>query len=84
MDVAQSYKLSIEMFAPSLQNFVEVGHLATYDDYLSKRLMLKFEEENNEKKEKTLNNLFVVSGSAINITKIIACVIEQTNGKLMK
>ena len=84
MDVAQSYKLSIEMFAPSLQNFVEVGHLATYDDYLSKRLMLKFEEENNEKKEKTLNNLFVVSGSAINITKVIACIIEQTNGKLMK
>ena len=83
MDVAQSYKLSIEMFAPSLQNFVEVGHLATYDDYLSKRLMLKFEEENNEKKEKTLNNLFVVSGSAINITKVIACIIEQTNGKLM-
>ena len=46
--------------------------------------MLKFEEESNEKKEKTLKNLFVVSGSAINITKVIACIIEQTNGKLMK
>jgi seryl-tRNA synthetase len=84
LDVAQSYKISIEMFAPSLQNFVEVGHLATYDDYLSKRLMLKFEEENIEKKDKALKSLFVVSGTAINITKVIACIIEQTNGKLMK
>lgn len=83
LDVAQSYKISIEMFAPSLQSFVEVGHLATYDDYLSKRLMLKF-EENTEKKDKALKSLFVVSGTAINITKVIACIIEQTNGKLMK
>ncbi len=72
------------MFAPSIQNFVEVGNLAIYDDYLSKRLMLKFEEEKKEKKDKTLKNLFVVSGTAINVTKVIACVIEQTNGKLMK
>ena len=78
LDLAQSYKISVEMFSPSLQSFIEVGHLALYDDFLSKRLMLKFESDGK------LKNLFILSGTAINVTKVIACVIEQTNGKLIE
>ena len=66
------------MFAPSLNDFIEVGDVATYDDYLSKRLMLKC--ENGTK----MRNLLVVSGTVVNITKVIACIVEQTNGKLLK
>ena len=66
------------MFAPSLNDFIEVGDVATYDDYLSKRLMLKCESGTK------MRNLFVVSGTVVNITKVIACIVEQTNGKLLK
>jgi hypothetical protein len=66
------------MFAPSLNDFVEVSKIATYDDYLSKRLILK--SDDGEK----MRNLFVVSGTFINVTKVIACIVEQTNGKLLK
>jgi seryl-tRNA synthetase len=78
LDRAQSYKIAVEMFAPSLQSYIEVGHLALYDDFLSKRLMLKFEADGK------LKNLFVLSGTAINVTKVIACIIEQTNGQLFE
>ena len=77
LGLSQSHKASFEMFSPSRQNFIEVGNVSTYDDYLSKRLMLKFETESR------LNNLFVMSGTDINITKVIACMIEQTDGKLL-
>ena len=66
------------MFSPSLNDFVEVGDVATYDDYLSKRLMLKYDDGAK------MRNLFVVSGTVLNITKVIACIVEQTNGKLLK
>lgn len=64
------------MFSPSLGVFIEVGNLSMYDDYLSKRLMLKYEDGGD------LENLFVTSGTFLNVTKAIGCIIEQTEGKL--
>lgn len=78
LDNAQSLKHAVEMFSPSENRFVEVGHLSTYDDYLSKRIMLKYTEGEE------LRNLFVVSGTFLDVTKVIACIIEQTDGKLSK
>jgi hypothetical protein len=39
--------------------------------------MLKYEESGQ------LKNLYVVSGTGLNVTKAIACIVEQTGGKLL-
>ena len=77
LSLPQSLKVSFEMFAPSENRFIEVGDVSAFDDFLSKRLMLKYEAGTS------LKNLFVVSGTAINVTKVMACMIEQTQGKLI-
>ena len=77
LSISQSHKVSFEMFAPSIQQFVEVGDVSAFGQYLSKRLMLKYEDGTS------LKNLFVVSGTAINVTKVIACMLEQTQGNLI-
>jgi hypothetical protein len=64
------------MFSPNLGEFIEVSNLSMYDDYLSKRLMLKYEDCGD------LKNLFVTSGTFLNVTKAIGCIVEQTQGKL--
>lgn len=77
LNMSQSHKVSFEMFAPSENRFIEVGDVSAFDQFLSKRLMLKYDAGNS------LKNLFVVSGTAINVTKVMACMLEQTQGKLI-
>ena len=77
LSLPQSHKVSFEMFAPSVQRFVEVGDVSAFDQFLSKRLMLKYDTGGS------LKNLFVVSGTAVNVTKVIGCILEQTQGKLI-
>ena len=70
-DSAASLKLTILIYSPFLKDFVEVGHLSSYNDFLSKRLMLL--SENSD----CLANLHIIGGTFMNVTKMIGCVIEN-------
>lgn len=75
---AESYRVSVEMFSPHLDSFVPVGNVSLLGDYVSQRLMLKFATAaaGEEDKEGKLGDLHLVGGTAVDVTKVIACLVE--------
>ncbi|KAF7270531.1 hypothetical protein GWI33_016490 [Rhynchophorus ferrugineus] len=67
----ESLRLSIQMFSNYFSRYVEVGHVSFYEDYISKRLLLNY----SEGKERMYP--YVVSGSLVNIQKLLGCVLEN-------
>ncbi|XP_066257217.1 serine--tRNA synthetase-like protein Slimp [Euwallacea similis] len=68
---AESLRLSIQMFSNSSLSYVEVGFISFYEDYLSKRLLLNC----SQGKERKFPN--VISGSLINMQRVIGCALEN-------
>ena len=68
---AKSMKISILIYSQFLKDYIEVGHLGVYNDFLSKRLLLLCEDIDG------LKELHIVSGTFMDVTKMIACVIEH-------
>ena len=70
---AESYRMCLEMYSPGLDDFVEVANVSAFDEYISQRLMLKWEEKD---RRESIRNLFVVGGCAMDVTKVIGILVE--------
>ncbi|XP_026482502.1 serine--tRNA synthetase-like protein Slimp [Ctenocephalides felis] len=77
LDKSESCRLSFQMFSSHFQEYVEVGHLSMYDDYISKRLLFTYKEGKV--------NVFpkVISGTVVNFAKVFACVLENYPDRLV-
>ena len=73
VDPAGSMKICILTYSPYLSDYVEVGNLVVYNDFLSKRLMLLTEDIHTDE----FKELHIISGTFMNVTKLIGCVIEN-------
>ena len=60
------------MFSFGESEFIEVGNVSVYGDFLSKRMMLKAVEKEGE----VLRDLRTVGGTLIDVTKAIGCLVE--------
>lgn len=69
----ESLRLVIEMYSSSLKTYVEVGNLSLSGDFISKRLMLTYSEEKQSKFP------HILSGTILNVPRLLACVLEQDN-----
>lgn len=67
----ESCRMSIQMYSNFKQEYVEVGYISLYDDYISKRLLFLC---NDNKKE-----LFpkIISGNILNVQKLVGCILEN-------
>ncbi|XP_059079352.1 serine--tRNA synthetase-like protein Slimp [Tigriopus californicus] len=74
----ESCKLSFQMYSPKLDEYIEVGSIRGHGQYLSERFMLKAVKDNSQ----DLQNLYCLSGTVLNITKVLGCLVEnsQTEG----
>lgn len=70
---AEGLRADFEMYSPHRKCFVTVGHLSSYDDYISKRLLIAFKEDKVEQ----LKFPHLISGSVINVTKFLAILLEE-------
>jgi len=68
---ATSMKLSILVYSPYGEKYVEVGCLSLVSDFVSKRLLTLFEEDLG------LNNLYILHGTFMDVTKMVGLVIEN-------
>lgn len=73
---SEQKKIQIEMFSPYLQKYIEVGHLSSYSDYISKRLLFCYEEN------KKIEFSSISGGTIINITKVLAILLETYKGNI--
>lgn len=67
----ESLRLSIQMYSNFLDEYVEVGYVSIYGDFISKRLLFNYKENKERKFPK------VISGNILNIHKVLACAIEN-------
>eukprot|EP00095_Tigriopus_kingsejongensis_P009334 maker-scaffold247_size239117-snap-gene-1.25 protein:Tk09334 transcript:maker-scaffold247_size239117-snap-gene-1.25-mRNA-1 annotation:"serine--trna mitochondrial" len=68
---SESKKMNVSMFSPWLQEYIHVGDISLFGDFLSKRLMFKYGVQDQSE------NVHVVSGTFANITRLVACIIEN-------
>ena len=68
---AKSKALSIMVYSPYLEDYVEVGNMNLYNNFISKRLMLLSEDKDY------LSGLYILSGTFMNVTNTIGCIIES-------
>lgn len=69
----ESLRLSIQMFSMHFQKYIEVGNVSLCGNYLSKRLLVTY----NENKTRKYPN--IISGTFLNVQKILACVLEYND-----
>lgn len=77
LHTSESSAVTIEMFSPHLQQYIEVGHLSYYTDYISKRLLFHYVKD---KKNNVTDFPHLVSGTVCNVTRLIAIALETHNG----
>lgn len=76
----ESLCYSFQMFSNHLQKFVEIGNISISDDFLSKRLLLSYDEN------KSRIYAHLLSGTVLNVHKTLGCLIENneiTNEAIM-
>ena len=73
--LAESLRLEVQMWSPLSQNYVTVGSLSKFDDYISRRLLLKYVNEDDQ--DKKLHSYHVVGGTFIDTYKVIGCMLES-------
>jgi len=73
LHASESHRISVQMMTSS-GDYVEVGHLSCFGHYASRRMMLKAEER------RQLTNFRVISGCIMDVTKVLACLIEHAQG----
>lgn len=78
LDKVESLHVSIQMFSNFLGQYVEVGNISVYNNYLSKRLLFTYTENNENKIRKYPK---IISGTVVNIPKILGCVLENNSLK---
>ena len=73
--LAESLRLEVQMWSPLSQTYVTVGSLSKFDDYISRRLLLKYVNEDDQ--DKKLHSYHVVGGTFIDTYKVIGCMLES-------
>ncbi|CAH2093641.1 unnamed protein product [Euphydryas editha] len=71
LNMWESLRLAIEMYSSSQKCYVEVGNISMSEDFISKRLMFTYTEDKQYKFP------FVLSGTILNVPKLLACILEQ-------
>lgn len=66
----ESLRASFQMYSSYLQSYVEIGHVSVCDDYISKRLLIRYEVENKRRFTRT------VSGTVVSVPRLLGCVLE--------
>jgi len=67
LSLAESFRIELQMWSSSKNDFIKVAELSKHGDYLSKRLALKYNESSD------LRNLHVISGTFIDVFKVLSC-----------
>jgi seryl-tRNA synthetase len=66
----ESLRASFQMYSSCLQSYIEIGHVSLCDDYISKRLLIRYEVENKQRFTR------IVSGTVVSVPRLLGCVLE--------
>lgn len=74
LELFEAIRLSFQIHSPFKKDFIEVGNLSFYSDYISKRLRMYY-KDGDEKRF-----LHLISGTVVKIPPLLASFLEHNNG----
>lgn len=72
LSLSESLRLEAQMWSPINKSYVTVASLSKFDDFISRRLLLKYIND-----EKQLKLHHIVGGTFIDAYKVIGCMLEN-------
>lgn len=67
----EEMRISFEMWSPFMNQYIEVGHISTYGDFFSKRLLIAYQTSTGR------NFPAIMSGTVLSVPRLLACLLEQ-------
>ncbi|XP_063979269.1 serine--tRNA synthetase-like protein Slimp [Diachasmimorpha longicaudata] len=71
LEIAECLRVAFELWSSYYSDYVEVGHVSMYGDYLSKRLLIAYQTPTGR------GYPAVISGTILNVNKVLACLLEE-------
>ncbi|KAG5671412.1 hypothetical protein PVAND_001610 [Polypedilum vanderplanki] len=71
--ISESYKLGLEMYSNSQNEYIEVANFSYYSDFISKRLLF------NYKQDKVTKFPHIYSGTVMNVMKLLINLVESNS-----
>jgi seryl-tRNA synthetase len=69
----ESLRASFQMYSSYMQSYIEIGNVSICDDYISKRLLIRYEAETKQRFTQ------IVSGTVVSVPRLLGCVLELHN-----
>lgn len=73
------FSAKVQMYSPHSKNYIDVANLNYYGDYISKRILFSYVKE---KKNNVIDFPHIISGTACNLTNMLAIILETYNGQI--
>lgn len=73
----ESLRVSFEMWSPFANQYIEIGHISAYDNYLSKRLLIAYQTSSGR------DFPAVISGTVLSVPRLLACLLEHNPDKFI-
>lgn len=72
---AESMRINVEMYNSHREEYIEVGHVAYYGDYISKRLLFSYKDPSAKQDDPLFPHL--IAGTAVDVTRVLAVLLEN-------
>ncbi|XP_018317859.1 serine--tRNA synthetase-like protein Slimp [Mycetomoellerius zeteki] len=73
----EEMRVSFEMWSPFMNRYIEIGHVSTYGDYFSKRLLIAYQTSTGREFPT------MISGTVLSVPRLLACLLEQNLDKFV-
>lgn len=73
----EGLRVSFEMWSPSANQYIEIGHLSACGDYFSKRLLIAYQTPSGR------DFPVVITGTVLSVPRLLACLLEQNPDKFV-
>jgi len=67
----EEMRVSFEMWSPFMNRYIEIGHISTYGNYFSKRLLIAYQTSTGR------DFPTVISGTILSVPHLLGCLLEQ-------
>lgn len=71
LEPAECCRVSFELWSTYYGDYVEVGHVSMYGDYLSKRLLIAYQTPRGR------GYPAIISGTVLNVNRVLGCLLEE-------
>lgn len=73
----EGLRVSFEMWSPFANQYIEIGHVSAYGNYVSKRLLIAYQTSCGR------DFPAVISGTVLSVPRLLACLLEQNPDKFV-